>query len=173
MTMKVIGVDPSLTATGICDTRGQLLVVGGPAKHGDTRLAFIHQEIERICQRQKPDLAVIEDLPKHAQAAGITGMVQGVVRLALVREHVPYVRIVASTLKKYATGRGNAEKSDLRMALFRRAGIDERDDNLVDAWWLRHMGLDRLGEPVIALPAVQRACLDVPDWPEIAQEATA
>lgn len=89
-------------------------------------------------------------------------------RLALVRERVPFAVIPPATLKKYATGRGSADKDGMRLALRMRAGIDERDNNLVDAWWLRHAGLDRLGEHIVRLPANQRACLDVVDWPAIA-----
>jgi Holliday junction resolvasome RuvABC endonuclease subunit len=92
-------------------------------------------------------------------------MVQGVVRLALLRQGVPYVTVVAATLKKYATGNGGANKSDMRMALYQRAGIDERNDNKVDAWWLRHAGLDHFGEAIVQLPAAQRAALAKVAWP--------
>lgn len=163
----VMGIDPSISATGIARPDGLLVVVGGAAELGDVRLCRIYDAVRDICAETRVALAVIEDLPKHAQAAGITGMVQGVVRLALQQAGVPYARIVPSTLKKYATGDGRADKSDLRMALYKRAALDERNDNLVDAFWLRHMGLDHLGAAPIDLPAVQRASLKVPTWPEV------
>jgi Holliday junction resolvasome RuvABC endonuclease subunit len=165
--VKVIGIDPSLTATGIARADGTLTVVGGPADLRDHRLALIYNAVHDACMIDDPDLVVLEDLPKHAHSAGITGMVQGVVRLALVQLQVSYATVVASTLKKYATGRGTADKADMRMALYRRAGIDERDDNLVDAWWLRHAGLDQLGEPVLTVPKAQRDVLDVVSWPDL------
>lgn len=163
--MRVIGLDPSITATGIARADGTLDVVGGKPEDGDRRLQTIRDEIRLILLVDRPHLAVLEDLPKNAQTAGITGMVQGVIRCELIAEGVPYVLVVPSTLKKYATGDGRADKSDLRMALFVRAAINEKNDNKVDAWWLRHLGLDYFGEAPVRLPALQRKSLDVPKWP--------
>lgn len=163
----VVGIDPSLTATGLALPDGGLTVVGGAADLGDERLVVIHRAVADACTRHRPVLAVIEDLPKHAHGAGLTGMVQGVVRLALRQAGVPYARMVAATLKKYATGDGGAVKPDMRMALYKRTGIDERNEDKVDAWWLRHAGLDWLGRPVVELPKQQRAALTRVTWPHI------
>jgi Holliday junction resolvasome RuvABC endonuclease subunit len=165
--VRVIGIDASITETGIADVDGQLSIAGGDAALGDKRLQRIHDAVTEVCVTGWPDLAVIEDLPTHAHGAGITGMVQGVIRFALLRQGVPYATVVAATLKKYATGNGGANKSDMRMALYKRADVDERNDNKVDAWWLRHAGLDHLGEPVLSLPAAQRASLAKVSWPEL------
>lgn len=165
--MRVLGIDPSLTATGIAHADGELTVVGGGPELGDHRLELIYDAVHAACMADDPDLVVMEDLPKHAHSAGITGMVQGVVRLALVQLQVPYATVVASTLKKYATGRGTSDKYEMRMALYRRAGVDERDDNKVDAYYLRALGLDHLGEPVLQLPQVNRTALDVVNWPDV------
>ena len=62
------------------------------------------------------------------------------IRLALIESEVPYVTIAPATLKKYATGKGNATKADMRMAWFQRTGEDVRDDDAVDALWLRQIG---------------------------------
>jgi Holliday junction resolvasome RuvABC endonuclease subunit len=163
--VKVIGIDASITETGLCDVDGRLSIAGGDSKLGDRRLQIIRDAVGELCAIGRPDLAVIEDLPTHAHGAGITGMVQGAVRVALLDHGVPYVRVVAATLKKYATGRGNADKSDMRMALYQRADLDERNDNKVDAWWLRHFGLDQHGQALITLPALQRAALTKVAWP--------
>lgn len=168
--MKVIGIDPSLVATGLARVDGSLECFGGDAKLGDSRLTVIHDRISAALVQDWPDLAVIEDAPAHTHGSGALGMVQGVIRLALIRQGVPYVLVVGSTLKKYVTGSGTATKSDLRMALFQRAGIDDRNDNQVDAYWLRHMGLDHLGDAPIKLPAAQRKSLDVVYWPVITPE---
>jgi Holliday junction resolvasome RuvABC endonuclease subunit len=160
----VIGIDPSLTATGIC-TNGRRLTAGGTAQYGDGRLADIHSAIGKNLLRKElrdqwPTLAVVEDLPYHAKSAGATGMAQGVIRLALIQAKVPYVLIPPATLKKYATGRGNATKADMRVAMLRRSDEDERDDNLVDAWWLHQIGLAAVHDPrAIAVPRAQREAL--------------
>jgi Holliday junction resolvasome RuvABC endonuclease subunit len=166
--VRVIGIDASITETGIADVDGRLTTAGGDSPLGDRRLQVIHDAVTKVCVAGRPDLAVLEDLPTHAHGAGITGMAQGVIRLALLDRGVPYVTVVAATLKKYATGNGGANKSDMRMALYKRAGIDERNDNKVDAWWLRHAGLDHFDEALVALPAAQRAALGKVAWPDVA-----
>lgn len=150
----VVGIDPSLTATGIAYFDDTITVAGC---RGDDRLVSIRDAVHDICDGAR--LAVVEDLPTHAMGAGKTGMVQGAIRVALLDLAVDYVLVPPSVLKKYATGSGQATKADLRMALFKRTGLDEKDDNKVDAIWLRMLGLDLLGEPVVELPASHRGVL--------------
>jgi len=171
MTARVVGIDPSLTSTGIAAADGALSTVGGDSKVGDRRLARIADAVALAVA--DADLVVLELLPQHMKSAGITGMAQGVIRLALVNACVPYVFLQPSLLKKYATGRGAADKADMRMALYQRTGVDVRDDNQVDAWWLRAAGLQHLGEPVVKLPAAQVAVLDKVAWPADVAAVTA
>jgi len=166
MTPAVLGIDPSLAATGIALPDGGLTLAGGAAALGDERLRSIYDVVVSAATLQRAQLAMIEDLPTHAHGAGKTAMVQGVVRLALLQTGVPYALVVPATLKKFATGSGNAGKPDLRMALYKRTGVDERDDNLVDAAWLRFAGLDWLGHPPVDLPKTQRAALAKITWPQ-------
>lgn len=170
---RVLGIDPSLTGTGIAWADDGTATCTGV---GDQRLWVIYRSVHRLASGIDElagyggpfEFAVVEDLPTHGQGAGKTGMAQGVVRLALLHACVPYRLVAPATLKTYATGKGNATKPDLRMALYQRTGIDLRDDNQVDAWWLRALGLDLLGEPVVELPQTHRRALakvERPDHP--------
>ena len=164
----VLGIDLSLVATGIADHTGTARIRGGD-RAGTDRLDWIRDRI--LDQISGVELAVIEGPSYgnmsgagHHEAAGLWWHIA----CALADRRVPYAVIPPSTLKKYATGSGKATKPDMRMALFQRAGIDERDDNKVDAWWLRAAGLEALGCPLVELPAAQRAALDKVAWPETA-----
>ncbi len=160
---RVAGFDLSITASGVAAADGTTSTIRTRA-HGDARLPEIRNTL--VAHVVAADLVVIEDLPTHAHGAGITGMVHGVARLACYDHATTFITLPPATLKKYATGRGNATKSDMRMALFQRAGLDLRDDNQVDAWWLRAAGLEALGHPLVDLPASHRAALDAVTWPE-------
>ncbi|MEV6791315.1 Holliday junction endonuclease [Streptomyces sp. NPDC051320] len=174
---QVVGLDLSITATGIAYRDGSTGTVGGPSDLGDRRLLVIEQNVaiaiggEDIGPGRLPDLVVIEDLPTHAKSAGITGMVHGAVRAVLLRRDVLYAVITPATLKAYATGKGNADKTAMAMAAYKRTGLEFADDNQCDAAWLRWAGLDRLGWPQFTLPAAQRDRLNKAKWPAL-KEAT-
>jgi len=154
----VIGLDLSLTGTGIADHKGVTSTVVTTSKQPiGKRLELIHDAI-----RQKlvlADLVVIEDLPTHAHAAGLTGKVHGVAHLACWHAQVPVLTITPATLKKYATGRGNADKTAMAIAALKRSGREFASDDECDAWWLRLAGLDLLGHPAVVLPQTQRDAL--------------
>jgi len=154
---SVVGLDLSMTATGICDDHGGTITVK-PRGNGDARLVEIAAAV--AVMTQGADLVVIEDLPTHAHSAGITGMVHGVVRHVLQVQMRRYVLLTPATLKKFATGRGNAGKPEMAVALFKRAGLELADDNQVDAWWLRAAGCQLLGQPQVPMPSAQVAALD-------------
>lgn len=154
MTPGVLGIDPSLTATGVADPDGNTYTIKTKAKDGDYRLIQIFQEISSEASFGVR-YAVIEDLPTHAMSAGKTGMSQGVVRAALCDWNIPFVTVPPATLKKYATGKGNADKAAMALALKERTGLELADDNQVDAWWLRAIGLQLLRFPCVNLPQSQ------------------
>ncbi len=163
--LRAVGLDLSITATGIVDSNGGASTVK-TRESGDRRLVVITQSV--LDAVDGCDLAVIEDLPTHAKSAGITGMVHGAVRAALIQAFVPYVLITPASVKKFATGKGNAGKPEMAVALFKRAALELGDDNQVDAWWLRAMAFEQYGQPIVTLPVANRGALDVvKGWPEV------
>jgi hypothetical protein len=151
--VRVQGLDLSMTATGVAWPDGTTTTVK-PRGDGDYRLLKITQTVMIRC-----DLVVIEDMVTRSPAASIVGMVHGAVRLQLLNAGLPYTTVPPATLKKFATGRGTASKADMAVALFKRAGLELDDDNQVDAWWLRAIGHQLLGDPLIPMPAAQVTAL--------------
>jgi Holliday junction resolvasome RuvABC endonuclease subunit len=155
------GLDLSIAATGVAHWADRRVETWKTVRPGDERLVEIADHLANyFSDHARPDLIVIEDVPVHAHAAGITAMVHGLTRWLLLDEHHPYVLVPPATLKTYATGKGNATKPDMRMELYKRTDLDLKDDNQVDAWWLRALGLDLLGEPLLELPKDHRRALD-------------
>lgn len=162
---RVLALDLSLTATGIAVPDGTLDTLR-PGITGDERLNVLRDDIAQLLDDHKPDLVTIEGPVTRSQAATAIGMLQGAIRV-LLRDHIfPYVVVPPATLKTYATGRGNAPKPDLRMALYKRTGLDVADDNQVDAAWLRYLGLDLAGHSELTLPASHRRALAKLTLPE-------
>jgi Holliday junction resolvasome RuvABC endonuclease subunit len=161
---RVVGLDLSMTATGIAIANGTTHTITSKA-HGDHRLIDILDVV--IKATSDAALVVIEDLPTNAKSAGITGMVHGAVRASLLRAFVPYALIPPASLKKYATGVGNCGKTAMAIAALKRHGREIPDEDQCDAWWLRAAGLDHLGHPLAAMPATHRAALDKVAWPDV------
>lgn len=142
---SVLGVDPSLSSTGLACYDGKLETIKTKAEWGDRRLIHLHagiyDEVGRIGGEAWPVLAILEDLPVNAMSAGKTGQAQGVIRLVLADEDVLVLSIAPATLKKFATGKGNANKAQMRERFQADTGTDNKDDNQVDAYYLRQYGL--------------------------------
>jgi Holliday junction resolvasome RuvABC endonuclease subunit len=170
MTMNVLGLDLSMTATGICLPDGRTLTVATNAKDRDRRLVVIRNEVRGAVIATRPDLVVMEEAPPGLKGSAIKAihMVQGAVRVALLDLEVPCAVVNPSTLKAYATGKKGADKTAMAMAAFKRAALEFPDDNQCDAWWLRVMGMDWHGFADVLLPMAQRDFMKSVDWPKLA-----
>lgn len=145
--MKVMGIDPSLNATGLALVDGTTKTLKQKASDGDFRLVNIRCDvISAIFPPGRPHLVVMEDLPRNAMGAGITGQVQGVIREVLQAYKIPYLLVSAATLKKFATNRGNAKKPEMRAEWLLWSGEDNSRDDEVDAAFLRLIGLYLTGQ---------------------------
>jgi len=162
MSVKVTGLDLSITATGACWTDGE-----GPTwelirtrAKGDRRLVEIRDRLRPIVRGS--ELVLVEGYLNASKSAGITGMVHGAVRALLMEEGIPYGTLPPSSLKKYATGNGGSktDKRAMALAAYKRAGVEFTDDNTCDAWWLWVATQDHLGRAPFDLPALNRESLD-------------
>ena len=176
--MIVIGIDPSLTSTGIAriDTEDTLTpdtwTITSAGHKGDDltqRSRRIHRIADEISLYEH-DLVVIE-YPSLGQARqGGTLDRNGLWWLIISRltryDSLPVVTVPPASLKRYATGKGNATKEAMVAAAARRLPhIDTGDQaDRVDALWLAAMGADANGYPIVDLPQTNRCALDAIDW---------
>lgn len=167
---RVIGLDLSLTSTGVALPDGSTLRIRTRQADGDRRLLVIRDRIRALLAEHRPDLAVIEDMPAklQAHAAKAIGFVHGVARGELLEADVPYAVVAPGTLKAYAADNGRATKQTLAAAAYLAAGVEFGDDpkgDQCDAWWLRAAGHDAYGAPLFRLPQAQRDRLLKVAWP--------
>jgi hypothetical protein len=80
---------------------------------------------------------------------------------------VTTVEINASTLKKYATGHGNASKDQVMAAAIRRFYFGGEDNNAADAHILWAMAREAYGGPIAKVPADRAALVHRLGWPRL------
>lgn len=172
--MRILGLDLSITAPGLCLPDGTTATVKTNAKHGDRRLQHIVTEVG-LALGEGPDgvgdgvdLVVMEEAPPGLKGDAIKAihMVHGAVRLRLLDFDTPYVLINPTTLKAYATGNTRADKTAMAIAALKRTGREFADDNQCDAAWLRWAALDWYGQPEFEVPKAQRERLAKVAWPD-------
>ena len=169
--IPVVGLDPSLRATGLALPDGELLTITTPSCSTlDDKIERVWHVVGKVGVRARIGALVVIEGPAFGMNNKATHELAGlwwalVVRLA---EQGNQIAVMSpGQLKKFATGNGNAKKPDMRMALYQRAGLDIRSDDEVDAFWLRQAGLVRQGHPdALSLPKTQTAVLDSIAWPE-------
>lgn len=177
--MKIMGLDLSVTQTGVSLYCG-ITRAYRPRTLGDWRLEEITNWVTACANDSGTQLVVMEDVPSTMQGAAgkVIPMLHGAVRLDLMREGVKYAVLSPSTLKKFATGSGNADKTQMAIAALKRLGREYRTDDECDADWLRIAGGFAYGEPeqldggsVLTMPQVQVQALRTNakgkpvDWP--------
>lgn len=159
MIPRVVGLDLSMTATGVCEADGKTWTAR-TRDAGDRRL--LELVAAATVATRGADLVVIEEAPPGLKGPAIKAvhMVHGAVRTALLTQERRYMVVNPVVLKRFATGVASAGKPQMALALFKRFGMELADDDQVDAWWLRAAGLQLLGAPLVPMPSSQVAALD-------------
>lgn len=167
-TLMVIGLDLSLTCTGVAG-------VGWTDRirtklHGDERLAYLENEIVSFIR--SADLVVMEGPsyghsgPRfHEDNAGLRVLV----RRYCHRHQLPYAVVPPSNLKLYTAGRGNATKGEVRSAIADRYGVHTEGAgryDQADAYGALAAASDWLGQPLAEAPERNRKALAGCQWPQ-------
>ncbi len=166
----IIGLDLSLTGTGIAVcTRGDatsrivwdVRKVATKGLTGTARLIVIRDAVRRELEVWNPAAVYLEGYAygRHNKAAEI-GELGGVIRVMLAEALVPWAPLAPKTVKKYATGKGNAEKDEVLAAAIRRLGYERASNDEADALWIAAVGHALHGKPVVDLPLTHLAALE-------------
>lgn len=163
--MNIVGIDPSYTATGIAHADGTVETIKWRGENRcrlcDAYEKVVGTVIGSELWDTKPDLIVIEGYAHGAKnAAHQMGELGGVLRLAFMHAGIPYLDISPPTLKKFATGKGNAVKERVLAEAIRRLGYEGHSTDEADALWLREIGLALSGANQSDIPKVNLTALD-------------
>lgn len=176
----VVGLDLSLTSTGIAalDVGGGALFTHAVRSKGTkadrlpqntARLRDLAGRITAAVRRVDPDLVVVEsalfsshqDSSAHRRA-GLWWLVVDTLDAAY-----PVVAAAPTTVKKFATGKGNADKSAVLLAVARRWGEDVLPDargDRADAAVLAALGAYRLGGASLPVTKARTAVCEKVHW---------
>lgn len=144
--IRVLGIDPSLTATALVrlDERDNFATQVVKSKYtGVRRLIDVEQAVMQ--EAQGVNLVALEGYAFGAQASReALGELGGVLKCSLYRSGIPTIVVPPTVVKKFATGRGNAKKDEMRLAVYKKWGVDEKalkTADEVDAYVLARIAL--------------------------------
>jgi crossover junction endodeoxyribonuclease RuvC len=163
--VRVVGLDLSLTATGWAVADGRHVEVGritskpagGHVAARSVRLRRIAGQVHELAAGA--DLVLVE-APAFAATTGHAHDRSGLWWLVVARltgAGVPLVEVPPSTLKTFATGKGNADKDAVLVAAVRTfPAVPVRDNNDADALWLAALGARAAGAPIDPWPVLPK-----------------
>lgn len=180
---RVVGLDLSLTSTGVAGTDWAYAYRPG-RRRSHERLDWLVAAVA-LSVKDGADLVVVEGAAYaqggqagHHELAGLWWLVTQY----LWRHRIPYAVVTPHGRTIYATGRANpaqdwprkdrsrVAKGMVRAVAVERYGIDcegpGRYDQ-ADATILAAMGLDWLGYPTVPVPDTHRRALEAVRWPDL------
>lgn len=142
--MRYLGIDQSLSDTGLVVVDEAAQIVAQKAlktepknfKCDIERLIFIRDEIGHFEKSYQVDYACLEGFGYGArgnaifQLAGLGYMI----REYFWNQKITLEIVPPKTLKKWATGNGNAQKDLMLMNVYKRWGVEFQDHNICDAY---------------------------------------
>lgn len=162
-----MGLDLSLTSTGY-SISGKTGTISVKSK-GPERLYDIREDIRNIIHTNSIQLVVVEGYAfsaRNSQSHKI-GELGGVIRLLMYEMNVPFVEVPPTSRAKFATGKGNAAKSEVISSISARTGITwsgSGADDECDAWVLEQMGRAFLNLSEYQWPKPNIEALNSVDW---------
>jgi crossover junction endodeoxyribonuclease RuvC len=168
--MNLLGLDLSLTSSGY-SLNGDTGIIATKAK-GPERLSIVNKTVLQLCLDESIDCVIVEGYSfasRNSQAHSI-GELGGCIRMTLWECNIPYIEVPPTSRAKFATGKGNAGKTEVISAIssktgkvFSGAGADDE----CDAWVLEQMGLVKLGLSRYSWTKEQLSALEKIDWSQL------
>lgn len=159
-----VGIDPSLTGTGLVALSGDKSYskVIHTKERGLERMKLICDEVEQFLDYHDTEIACIEGFSYGSKGKAIyeIGGLGYLLRMILYNKDYEWYEIPPSTLKKFATGKGNAKKHEVAVAVQKRWGFEAPTEDEIDAYVLARMA-QALGEDVKLTSSQQQIINDM------------
>lgn len=144
--MRILAIDPSITSLGYAYEAPQGVVTGKvvPKKlKGLERLEYVLESVEGLLATTRPDLVVYEGyaMGKFAGRSFDLGELGGLLKMAIWTRRIRILLVPPSSLKLFATGKGNADKEAVMKAMSKHRGALFTSDDEADAYALLQLGI--------------------------------
>jgi crossover junction endodeoxyribonuclease RuvC len=143
--MSILGFDPSLTSSGFCYEQGEDIVTGRilpNAFRGIERLLFIKEQFIKLVSKAQPTLLVYEGYSMGLGGGKVfdLGELGGVLKTVAFEKNLDILIVPPTSLKLFATGKGNAKKPEISKAVAKVWGYKVTQNDEADAFVLFQMG---------------------------------
>lgn len=142
----ILAIDPSLTGTGWAVTlQSGGVRTGTISTEGYTgfdRILRVKSVIDHLLDTYTPALVVYEGYSMGRFVGKIFDRAElgGVLKLSIWRRNIPLLVVPPTSLKKFITGKGNADKKKVAKSLAQACGKTFRTSDEADAYGLLMMG---------------------------------
>lgn len=141
----MLAIDPSLTCSGYAYWHEDQLAVGRimpKSLRGVQRLKFIKGTFTQLVGRAEPEILVLEGYSMGSRTGKTfdIGELGGMFKLEADYHGMTTLIVSPSTLKKWVTGKGNADKKQMKAAVRKRWKYDFKSDDECDAVALLYFG---------------------------------
>ena len=144
--MKFIGLDPSLSATAVCvlDSDGTHEMSVFASKPSGTHVHARYDRYWDVVRRTMDVVKVsrcgqvfIEGYSMGARGRAVSAMIEfgWTLRIAL-NPYAEVIEVPPSCVKKFVTGKGNADKSAVILGVYKRWGLECKTSDEADAYGL-------------------------------------
>jgi len=148
--MFYIGIDLSLTDTGIVVLDDNAKIVDQYSistlskDQIEKRHVIIKTSIKNIIEKFQPNRINIEGLSFGSRGQSMLDLagLHFVIRNFLYENNIFFEVIPPTTLKKFATGKGNVKKNLMLLYAYKTYGIEFQNDNICDAFFLARKCLE-------------------------------
>jgi len=146
--MNILGIDLGSIKTGVTYITGDIsapvfksrLITASDKLPIDERFLEILRTVTVTIDAQSPELVVCEYPFNIMGNAKILVEMFGVIHYHCLMFGFPFLPLPQTKIKKYATGKGTAEKSDIRMQVYKEFGLDLAEDE-ADSFFIAHFGM--------------------------------
>ena len=172
--MTVVGIDLSLTSTGVATVREHAVTAGvitSAGHRGDdltARIARITRLVEQVLDWVPPGVLVVIEGPSYGSTGGSAWDRAGAwhrLVARLVARDCQVAVVAPATRAKWATGSGRSDKAAVAAVIARITAAELVSSDAADAVTLALMGAHRLGMRPDLDTAYRAECLTKAAWP--------